>query len=60
VDWQLQVDMIVNEYVKANIGIHMIYDDDIKAKEEVNGEQITVGPKLQLKQALGIGVVYVF
>jgi Protein of unknown function (DUF3078) len=60
VDWQLQVDMIVNEYVKANIGIHMIYDDDIKAKEEVNGEQITVGPKLQLKQVLGIGVVYVF
>lgn len=60
VDWQLQVDMIVNKYVKANIGIHLIYDDDIKAKEEVNEEQITVGPKLQLKQALGIGVVYAF
>lgn len=60
VDWQLNVDLVVNQYVKANIGIHMIYDDDIKAKEEVAGEQVTVGPKLQLKQALGIGVTYSF
>lgn len=60
VDWQLQLDLVVNEYVKANIGTHIIYDDDIKAKEEVNGEQVTVGPKLQLKQMLGIGLVYDF
>ena len=60
VDWQFQLDLVVNEYVKANIGTHLIYDDDIKAKEEVNGEQVTVGPKLQLKQMLGIGLVYNF
>ena len=52
--------MTVNEYVKANIGAHIIYDDDIKATEEVNGEQIQVGPKLQLKQMLGVGVTYTF
>lgn len=60
VDWQLQFDLVVNQYVKANIGIHTIYDDDIKAKEEINGEQVTVGPKLQLKQVLGIGLEYSF
>ena len=60
VDWQFQLDLVVNEYVKANIGTHLIYDDDIKAKEEVNGEQVTVGPKLQLKQMLGINLVYNF
>lgn len=60
VDWQFQLELIVNEYVKGTIGTHLIYDDDIKAKEEVNGEQITVGPKLQLKQMLGIGLVYNF
>ncbi len=60
VDWQLQVDFVVNEYVKANVGLNVIYDDDIKAKEEINGEQVIVGPKLQLKQMLGIGVVYSF
>ena len=60
VDWQLQLDLVVNEYVKANIAIHLIYDDDIKAKEEVAGQQVTVGPKVQLKQLLGIGMVYKF
>lgn len=60
VDWQMQLDLVVNKYVRANIGAHFIYDDDIKAKEEVNGEQITVGPKLQFKQLLGVGVVYNF
>ena len=60
VDWQISLDMTVNEYVKANIGTHIIYDDDIKANKEVNGEQIQVGPKLQLKQMLGVGVTYTF
>lgn len=60
VDWQAQLDLVVNKYVKANIGIHMIYDDDIKAKEEVAGEQVTVGPKVQLKQMIGVGLVYNF
>ncbi|OIQ17672.1 MAG: hypothetical protein BM557_08260 [Flavobacterium sp. MedPE-SWcel] len=59
-DWQLQLDMTVNEYVKANIGLHIIYDDDIKATEEVDGETVQVGPKLQLKQMLGLGVTYSF
>lgn len=60
VDWQMQFELVVNEYVRANIGAHFIYDDDIKAKEERNGEQVTVGPKLQLKQMLGVGLVYNF
>lgn len=60
IDWTFQMDFVVNEYVKANIGAQIIYDDDIKAKEEINGEQVTVGPKLQLRQWLGIGLVYNF
>lgn len=60
IDWQLQLEMIVNQYVKANIGTHLIYDDDIKAKEEIDGEQVVVGPKVQLKQLLGVGLSYEF
>ena len=60
VDWQMQLNLIVNAHVKANIGLNLIYDDDIKAKEEVNGTLISVGPKLQMKQVLGIGLVYNF
>ena len=60
VDWQLQLDMTVNQYVKANIGTHIVYDDDIKSKEEEGGVQVVKGPKIQLKQLLGVGVVYQF
>jgi Protein of unknown function (DUF3078) len=60
IDWNAQLELVVNKYVKANIGAHLIYDDDIKSKREVNGVQITEGPKVQLKQALGVGIVYEF
>lgn len=60
VDWQIQLDLIVNQYVRANIGAHILYDDDIKAKKEKSGEQVIIGPKIQLKQVLGVGLVYAF
>lgn len=60
VDWQFQLELVVNEYVKANIGAQLIYDDDIKAKKEIDGQQIILGPRIQLKQLLGVGVEYNF
>ncbi|MFT5244761.1 MAG: hypothetical protein ACI8QQ_002706 [Psychroserpens sp.] len=60
IDYDMVIDLTVNEYVKTNIGIHVIYDDNIKAKEDLNGQQVTVGPKTQLKQVLGVGAVYEF
>lgn len=62
VDWKLQLDLKVNKYVRANIGTHIVYDDDIKTKETVGEEEeeVTRGAKIQLKQILGIGVVYEF
>jgi hypothetical protein len=60
IDCDAQLNLVVNQYVKANIGARFIYDDDIKSKEEINGEQVTSGPKLQIKQVLGVGLAYVF
>jgi hypothetical protein len=60
IDWQIGIEMIVNKYVRANIGTHLLYDNDIKNKREVGGVQITEGPRVQLKQILGIGVEYRF
>jgi len=60
VEWQLQLDLTVNEYVKANIGTHIIYDDDIKYREEIDGEVKVGGPRIQLKQLLGVGLSYTF
>lgn len=60
VDWQFYADLKVNEYIKANVGCHLIYDEDIDVFEEENGEKINKGPKVQLKQILGIGLEYTF
>ena len=60
VDCDLQVQLVVNQYVKANIGAHVIYDDDIKSKREIAGIQVTEGPKTQVRQAIGVGIEYIF
>lgn len=60
VDWQMQLDLTVNQYVKANVGMHLIYDDDIKNKIERDGAQVTEGPRIQLKQMIGVGLSYSF
>ncbi|MBG6110541.1 hypothetical protein H4V97_002348 [Flavobacterium sp. CG_23.5] len=60
VDCDILLDLVVNQYVKANIGTRIVYDDDIKSKKEIDGNQVTVGPKTQLKQLLGVGIVYIF
>ncbi|MDO3693831.1 DUF3078 domain-containing protein [Wenyingzhuangia sp. chi5] len=54
---ELNVDMKVNQYIQAKIGSHLLYDDDSKILES-DGTQ--TGPKVQLKQILGVGVTYVF
>lgn len=60
VDWQLQIEMKVNSLLKATLGGHLIYDDDIKNKRDINGTQITEGPRVQFKQLLSVGLVYNF
>jgi hypothetical protein len=60
IDWQLMLEMTVNEHVRATIGTHLLYDDDIKLKQEENNVQVTKGARIQLKQILGIGFIYSF
>ena len=60
INCDLQVELVVNQYVKANIGAHVIYDDDIKSKREIAGIQVTEGPKAQVRQAIGVGLEDVF
>lgn len=59
-DWTLQLDLVVNKYVRTNIGMHLIYDDDVKNSDEINGVQVVSGAKVQIRQALGVGLEYVF
>ena len=62
-DWELNFEFKVNKYINANIGTHLIYDDDIKFDQvlDANGNVIDPGtPRIQFKQGLGIGVNYNF
>ena len=62
VDWEFNLDLKVNDHVKANVGSHLRYDDDVKFKEDRDGDGDleTVGPKVQFKQIIGVGLVYDF
>ena len=61
IEWELNLDMKVNKYVKATLGSHLRYDNDIKTEVESNettNEEIVIsGPKLRWKQILGVGIV---
>jgi len=60
IDWQCFSYLKVNKYVKANIGFNLVYDEDIDVIKEKDGVKVNEGPKVQLKQVLGVGVEYVF
>ena len=60
IDCDLALNLVVNQYVKANIGTRILYDDDIKNKTEIDGVEVNEGPKTQLKQVLGVGITYAF
>ena len=63
IDWQLNFNLTVNEYINASIGTHVIYDDDILFDEQLaeDGTVIDPGePRIQFKQLLGIGLAYSF
>ncbi len=57
IDWQINFDFKVNSFVKATLGSHIRYDNDVKTTEPtaIEGEYIETGAKAQWKQFLGIG-----
>ncbi|MDJ0644796.1 MAG: DUF3078 domain-containing protein [Flavobacteriaceae bacterium] len=60
--YDLALEFIINKYIKANLSAHIIYDDDIKYKEDIDNDGVldVLGPRIQLKQLLGIGVAFNF
>lgn len=55
VNLEVLLNMKVNKYISANISTTMIYDDDIDIASDENDKP---GPKLQLKEILGIGISF--
>ncbi|MEM7486271.1 MAG: DUF3078 domain-containing protein [Bacteroidota bacterium] len=63
IDWEMNFNLKVNKYINANIGTHVIYDDDIKFDEVVANDGTVTDPgtpRIQFKQLLGVGLTYAF
>lgn len=60
VEWEGRLNFKFNDYFTAVFALNLLYDHDIKSTEEVNGEMVERGPKLQSKQLLGFGLNYKF
>ncbi|PKV63620.1 DUF3078 domain-containing protein [Pontibacter ramchanderi] len=62
VSWENLVNFKVNKFLSASLFVHMIYDDDILIDVDRSGDGTIdgKGPRLQLKETLGIGFSYKF
>jgi hypothetical protein len=57
IDWEFSFNFKINDFMRATLGAHIRYDDDIKIKVEApDGTLINGGSRIQLKQQLGIGI----
>lgn len=52
VNWDVMINMKVNDYLSANLITNLIYDNDIK----IASEDGTMGPKVQFKELFGLGL----
>ena len=56
-DWRIDFDFKVNSFIRATLGSHLRYDDDVKTQtpSDVEGEFDQAEAKVQWKQFLGVG-----
>ena len=58
VNWDLLINMKINDYLSANLITNLIYDDDIKIAVDKNNDGIleSNGPRVQFKEMFGLGL----
>ncbi|MDR1984617.1 MAG: DUF3078 domain-containing protein [Prevotellaceae bacterium] len=54
VSWEFDWNIKINKWFSSRIYAKLLYDDDIKVKDSTTGE--ILGPRLQFKQMLGVGI----
>lgn len=62
VNWENQLALKVNKYITVNLNTQLVYDADVKAAIDTNGDGIMDGEKakVQFKEILGVGFSYNF
>lgn len=57
VNWDLLINMKINQFLSANINTTLKYDDDIKS---IADDGTPRGPRVQFKEVIGVGLAYNF
>ena len=62
INWDLIFDFKINDFLEANLTTNLIYDQDIAIPIDTTGDGVKngFGPRVQFRQALGIGLVAKF
>lgn len=60
VNWTTLTTFKVNKFISATLATQLIYDDDIKLLRSAGDQKGTIGPDVQFKQVLGVGLNYKF
>jgi hypothetical protein len=58
VNWDLLINMKINDYLSANLITNLIYDDDVKINVDKNNDGIVEarGARIQFKEMFGLGL----
>jgi hypothetical protein len=57
VDWNMMLNLKVNEWLSANLLTHLIYDDDVKILDKETGKK---APMVQFMETFGVGLTFKF
>lgn len=57
VNWETQVLFKINKLFSVNLQTHIIYDDDVTFTDKAGNN---IGPQIQFKELLGVGLSYKF
>ena len=57
INWDILINMKINKYLSTTLNATLKYDDDVKS---IDGAGNARGAKIQLKEILGVGIVYNF
>lgn len=62
VNWETRLELNITQYISASLGTHLIYDEDatIITTDPDTGEPIKLGPRVQFKQLLTVGIGFSF
>ena len=56
VNWEVQINMIINKWFSTTLTTNLMYDDDVKIVQKDG----TKGSRVQFKEILGVGVQFNF